>query len=162
MVSLLAKFNWALVLLIMVTPAALLLAQTDQDLNREARVIFETVMSPYCPGRTISNCPSPQADELRVTIKQQLAMGETPENIKEELYAVFGDEMRTVPRARGFALLAWVVPGLVFLAGGWAIVTWMRRTGTDRLEAPESVSVEMDAESEARLKAEIAELESLT
>lgn len=154
------KLIWVVLMFVAIAPTTSLLAQTDQPLNRDARDIFETVMSPYCPGRTISNCPSPQADELRATIKQQLAAGETPEDIKEELYAVFGDELRTVPRARGFGLLAWIVPGLGFLAGGWAIVSWMRRTGAYRLEAARSASVELDAESDARLKAAMAELES--
>jgi cytochrome c-type biogenesis protein CcmH len=136
-------------------------AQTGEALNRDAREIFETVLSPYCPGRTISNCPSPQADELRANIKQQLASGETPADIKEELYAVFGEELRTVPRAQGIGLLAWIVPGLGFLFGGLAIVTWMRRTRIHQDGAAVSTPLKLDPDADARLQAEMAELESL-
>jgi len=132
-------------------------AQTEDALSRNAREIFETVLSPYCPGRTISNCPSPQADELRADIRQQLAAGESPEEVKEDLYEVFGDELRTVPRAAGFGLLAWVVPGLAFLVGGWAILAWARRTRDLRPAAAAPTS--LDPESDARLAAEMAELE---
>ena len=135
-------------------------AQTDEAVNREAREIFETVLSPYCPGRTISNCPSPQAEDLRASIKEQLASGASSDEVKEELYAVFGDELRTIPRARGFGLLAWIVPGLGFLGGAWAITIWMRRTKGEQTRAPEPAPIELDPEAESRLKAELAELES--
>jgi cytochrome c-type biogenesis protein CcmH/NrfF len=149
-------------LLVTLTPPSSLLAQTDETVNREARIIFETVMSPYCPGRTISNCPSPQADVLKTEIKEKLASGQAADDIKEELYASFGDDLRTVPRAKGFGLLAWVVPGLGFLAGGWAIAVWMNRTKTPQQTASDPVEIALDPESLARLDAEMNELESLT
>lgn len=134
-------------------------AQVEDSVARAARQIFETVMSPYCPGRTISNCPSPQADELRDVITQKIAAGEEPEAIKEELYAIFGDELRTVPRARGFGLLAWFVPALAFLAGVWWIAGWLRGARAVSVGPLEPEVLELDAESDARIKAEMAELE---
>ena len=158
----LARSTWLLVLLAGVAQAAPLKAQTDEALNREARIIFETVLSPYCPGRTISNCPSPQAEVLRTDIKEQLASGKTPEEIKEELYATFGDELRTIPRARGFGLLAWIVPGLAFLAGGWAIAVWIGRTRARQSNSSEPTTAELDPETQARLDDELKELDALT
>ncbi len=161
-VEMFAGFGWVLALFVILAPVSSVTAQTEDDLNREARDIFETVLSPYCPGRTISNCPSPQAEELRTAIKQQLADGEASEDIKEELYAVFGDELRTIPRARGFGLLAWIVPGLAFLMGGWLILTWMGRTRPDGHVPPAPTSMDLDAATQARLDAEMKELESMT
>jgi cytochrome c-type biogenesis protein CcmH len=163
----LARWLWTVLFCTVVAPTASLFAQTgqvqtDEAVNRDARIIFETVMSPYCPGRTISNCPSPQADELRVVIKEKLASGQTADDVKEELYSTFGDDLRTVPRARGFGLLAWVVPGIGFLAGGWAIVVWMGRTRRPRTLASESVGMDLDPATQARLDAELNELDSLT
>jgi cytochrome c-type biogenesis protein CcmH len=138
--------------------ATSLAAQTGTDVNRDAREIFETVLSPYCPGRTISNCPSPQADELRANIRAKLASGETPEEVKDELYAVFGDELRTIPRAQGFGLLAWLVPGLAFVIGGWAVLAWVRRI-KDSTSSPTEAAAPIDPEANARLEAEMAELD---
>ena len=153
---------WLVVLFAALGQASSSPAQTDAALNREARIIFETVMSPYCPGRTISNCPAPQSDELRVIIKQQLASGETPDEVKEKLYATFGDDLRTVPRATGFGLLAWIVPGLGFLAGTWAIVVWMRRTRIHEHAASVPSDLDIDPDIQARLDAEMEELDSIT
>ncbi|MFC1639982.1 cytochrome c-type biogenesis protein CcmH [Gemmatimonadota bacterium] len=163
----LAKLSWLVFLVVAAAPLSSLFAQTgeaqnDAELNREARIIFETVLSPYCPGRTISNCPSPQAEELRTEIKEKLAAGQAADEVKEELYATFGDDLRTVPRARGFGLLAWIVPGIGFLAGGWAIAAWMGRTRTPDTQASEPMAVDLDPETQARLDAEMSELESMT
>ena len=158
----LSKLVCSVVVLLLSASAASVSAQTSEAIDRDARQIFETVLSPYCPGRTISNCPSPQADELRASIRRQLAAGDTPEEVKEELYAVFGDALRTVPRARGFGLLAWFVPGLAFLAGGWGEVRWARRARSETRETEPSDQATLDPESDARLQAEMAELESLT
>jgi cytochrome c-type biogenesis protein CcmH len=152
-------FSRSIFLLVPSLLATQVVAQTEMQLERDAREIFETVLSPYCPGRTISNCPSPQADELRHDIKQQLAAGETPEEVKEELYTVFGDELRTIPRAQGFGLLAWVVPGMAFALGGWAVIAWVRRSKTAQRTATEPEVAQIDPELDARLAAEMAELD---
>jgi len=137
-------------------------SQSQEVIDRAAREIFETVLSPYCPGRTISNCPSPEADDLRSSIKNELAEGRAPEQVKEELYAVFGDELRTIPRARGFGLLAWLVPGAVFLGGGLAAIRWIRFSRNDEPNSGKTNDPELDSDLEERLKAEMAELESRT
>ncbi len=154
-----AKFACRFFLLVLCLLATSTVAQSDDAVNGAAREIFETVLSPYCPGRTISNCPSPQADLLRASIRRQLAAGETPNEVKEELYAVYGEELRTVPRATGFGLLAWIVPGLAFVVGGWVILTWVRRTRTLQSATSGSESIRLDAEANDRIAAEMAELE---
>jgi len=147
---------------VVVFPTPSLIAQAGESVDRDARIIFETVLSPYCPGRTISNCPSPQADVLRNEIKDKLASGQAPADIKDELYETFGDELRTVPRARGIGLLAWVVPGIAFLTGGSAIALWMLRTSASRSAVPEARSSVLNPDAQARLEAELNELDSLT
>jgi cytochrome c-type biogenesis protein CcmH/NrfF len=97
----------------------------DPQVEQEASELFNKVMSPFCPGRTIANCPSPQAAELQVSIKEKLSEGESPEQIEAELYATFGDDIRAIPRARGFNLLAWVVPGLFFVLGVFVVGRWL-------------------------------------
>ena len=152
-------------LLALVTTPALpcsLRAQEDEWINREARRIFETVMSPYCPGRTIANCPSPEAAELQTAIRRELRSGKAPEEVKEELYATFGDEIRSAPRASGFGLLAWAIPGLALLGGGLGLAAWLRRTRLPQPADASSVPAEIDPVLQARLEKELSDLESIT
>jgi cytochrome c-type biogenesis protein CcmH/NrfF len=85
------------------------------------------LMSPYCPGRTLAECPSPQADTLRVWLIVQEAAGREREEVLAELFERFGDVIRAAPRPEGFGLAAYLVPVLVFLAGGVLVAVVLRR-----------------------------------
>ena len=85
------------------------------------------LMSPYCPGRTLSDCPSPQAQDLRMWIIVQEAAGQSRAEVEEQLYARFGDMIRPAPRAEGFGLAAYAIPVAGFLGGGLLVALFLRR-----------------------------------
>ena len=83
------------------------------------------LMSPFCPGRTLAACPSPQADQLRQWILFQAAAGQTQEQIEEILYARFGDVVLSTPRAEGgWGISTYAIPIAGFLLG-LGFVAWM-------------------------------------
>ena len=135
---------------------------TQQEVDQKAGRLFDQVMSPFCPGRTLSNCPSPQADVLRDGIKERIRAGAAADDIWEELYAAYGDQVRSVPRASGFNLLAWVIPGLFFALGTLIVLLWARPRWKRVTEARADDESQLDPELEARLRSEMAELESVT
>jgi cytochrome c-type biogenesis protein CcmH/NrfF len=82
-----------------------------------ASEIFDTVMSPYCPGLTLSACPSDKARELRSEIEQWVGQGETKTMIVQKLSARYGEEIYGTPQMEGFGLIGWFAPALfIFLA----------------------------------------------
>lgn len=85
------------------------------------------VMSPYCPGRALSDCPSPQAAELRQWIVEQENAGVSRSEVEQELFREFGDQLLQAPRAEGIGLMAYLVPALAFAAGGALVVFFLRR-----------------------------------
>jgi len=85
------------------------------------------MMSPFCPGRTLSNCPSPQADSLRMWILVQESTGRTRADVEEELYERYGDIILAAPRAEGIGIAAYAVPVVAFLGGGGLILFLLRR-----------------------------------
>ena len=85
------------------------------------------LMSPYCPGRTLADCPSSKADDLRLWIYEQEAQGRTRSDVEQDLIAQFGEAMRGAPRAKGFGLAAYWIPALLFLLGGWIAMQFLRR-----------------------------------
>ena len=133
----------------------------QQEVDQHAGRLFNQVMSPFCPGRTLTNCPSPQADILRDGIKERIRAGATDDQIWDELYAAYGDQVRSVPRAVGFNLLAWIIPGLFFALGALLLIRWMRPRWRSTPAAP-LPEQELDPELEARLQSEMAELRSVT
>jgi cytochrome c-type biogenesis protein CcmH len=129
----------------------------DQAVDTKANELYDEVMSPFCPGRTLANCPSPQAAQLREQIRQQLTAGSTDEQIKAELYEAYGEVVLGAPRKEGFGLLAYVLPAFFIVAGALVLVAWI--TSMKRTPATRAVVVDdLDSQSQARLESELSQL----
>ncbi len=85
------------------------------------------LMSPYCPGRTVSSCPSPQAAELVQWIVSQEAAGSTREEVLAILIERFGEEILAAPPAKGVNLWIYILPILGFVVGGGLAAYALRR-----------------------------------
>jgi len=99
----------------------------DEDVLGEARQIYNQIMSPYCPGQTLSNCGSGAAEALRGQIRERLAAGESQEEIIQSLVVEFGEDVLAEPPKKGFASLVWLGPIFLLLAGGVVVVVYVRR-----------------------------------
>ena len=96
------------------------------------------LMSPFCPGRTLTDCPSPQAQELRAWITEQERQGRPQAEVEEQLFRLYGDVILAAPRAEGWGLTAYGVPVAAFLAGGVVLAVFLRRQAAAARAAPES------------------------
>lgn len=103
------------------------LAQNNSEqIEQQANQVYNSIMSPYCPGRLLTNCPSSAATELKQKIKDSLIAGASADSIIEDMVKTFGPEARAVPQNAGFGRLAWLVP-VAFLAFGMLIIFfWLR------------------------------------
>jgi len=125
----------------------------DQAIDTKAQELYDEVMSPFCPGRLLANCPSSQAADLRDRIREQLAAGEAKEDVIDGLYAIWGEEVLGARRNA----IAWLVPVAVIALAGLLLVAWLR--GTSRRHAARTdVPAPIDAESARRLEAELSSL----
>lgn len=81
------------------------------------------LMSPYCPGRTIATCPSPQARKLEDHILEQAQQGKSRVEIETALASRFPDIRGYVGRPEiiyGTAVIALVaILGLILVARRW-------------------------------------------
>ena len=118
--------------------------------------MVDTLMSPYCPGRTLRSCPSPQAGDLIVWIEDQEGQGRGSEEVYAQLLSEFGDEIRQAPTATGFGATAYAIPVLAFLAGGALVAVFLRRQGGSDDEAvPAAVAPAVDPELERLVDEEL-------
>ena len=92
-----------------------------------AYALADEIMSPFCPGRTLDDCPSPQAESLRLWLIVQEAAGRSRDDVLAQLYERYGDVIRPAPRAEGIGITAYVFPALVFVAGGILVAWYLRR-----------------------------------
>lgn len=88
-----------------------------------ANDVSAQIMSPYCPGVTLHDCPSDAAIELRDRIEAMAEQGMGTAEIIAVLEREYGEAIRAVPPASGSGLLAWLFPIVAALAG--AALGWM-------------------------------------
>jgi cytochrome c-type biogenesis protein CcmH/NrfF len=98
----------------------------DEEAGWSYRMAGE-LMSPFCPGRALSDCPSPNAAEMRQWIVAQEEAGVPPEVVEEQLFEAWGDELRQAPKAEGLGLLAYGIPLVAGLLGAAVVVVFLRR-----------------------------------
>jgi cytochrome c-type biogenesis protein CcmH/NrfF len=118
-----------------------------------SRELERELMSPYCPGRSLVECPSPQATELRMWIQAQEHAGVPREEVEARLYEEFGDTLRHAPRAEGWGLWAYLTPALFVLAGGVVVFWFLGRGG--RPDAPPPPPSQRNPELEREVDREL-------
>lgn len=114
------------------------------------------MMSPFCPGRTLAECPSGSADSLRAWILMQEASGRSRASVEEELLERYGDQILAAPRAEGFGIAAYAVPVVAFLLGGALVVFVLRRMTRGGDGTPPSTATALDPEMERLVDEELA------
>lgn len=136
----------------------------------EWRDVANELMSPACPGRTLLNCTSGQAEQLRELIRQKIAKGESKSAIIHYFVDTYGEEILAAPPKKGFALAAWLLPLFVVLNGVGLIMVltfrWTRNRARVEFDAPlppddstTSVAIETDPYRQ-RLQRELDEMDA--
>lgn len=128
---------------------------------RKTQTISETIMSPYCPGRTLSSCPSDKARNLRNEISAFFERGYTEDAVLRQLTAKYGSTIRGEPESQGYWILAWVTPFLVIILFILAIHLLIRKyllkskgetTARNTDKTNNKLTAELEAELINRLK----------
>lgn len=134
----------------------------EPALSTETRAIADRaqgrIRSPFCPGLMLEVCPSPDAADLRDTIRVWADKGVTADSIVALVVAQYGEEYRGYPQTEGKGWLAWLVPPGAILLGILAIAAalkHLRRSG----EARELPVTEADAEEVRRALREMEDAE---
>ena len=151
------RYLIALAFVIALAPAA---AAAPEDV---ANRLSNEIMSPFCPGVTLHDCPSKEADDLRAQIRDWSAAGWSEDQIITELTQEYGPGISATPPDDGGALGAWALPALVAAGGllfaGALARRWTKARDEDRereeLEARRRER-ELGPEQRERLAAELA------
>lgn len=127
--------------------------EADSRVSAEAYRVAREIMSPFCPGMTLAECPSGKAADLRREITVRLGAGESRAVIVERLVERYGEQVRGEPAARGIALSLWIVPAVV----GLVLIGTLRMT-TGRRTAPEPLPItDRDVTDNAALQQRLTE-----
>ena len=80
-----------------------------------------------CSNLTIKNCTCGKADRVRADVAARLSRGQTPEEVLKAYVDEYGEQILAAPTAKGFNLVAWVLPFAAVLAGASLLIVVLRR-----------------------------------
>ncbi len=137
-------------------PAALGTAATPvtEDAVREIAAQLRCVV---CQSLSVADSPSETAHQMREIIRERLAAGETPEQIKAYFVEKYGLWILLAPPRQGFSLLVWVVP-FAGLLGGLVLVALVVRRWTRARAAPVEARP-VDEAMRRRIRRELADMD---
>lgn len=99
----------------------------DPAQERAAKQLMETVRCLVCQGQSIADSDAEMASDMRSMIRERIARGEKPEDIRRWLVERYGDWVTYAPPTRGSALILWMLPLLLLLVGGVLAAGRIRR-----------------------------------
>lgn len=108
-----------------------------------------------CQSLSVADSPSETAHQMKDIIRERLAAGETPEQVKAYFVDKYGLWILLSPPRQGFNLLVWVVP-FAGLAAGLVLVLVLARRWSRRAAAVPEVA-RPDAAMRERILREMAE-----
>lgn len=133
--------------------------ERSEALDRQATTIYQQVFSPFCPGRSLNDCPSSKAGELKDEMRAELEAGKSPEVILNEVFQKYGDQYRAVPQFSGVGVLVWLVPiGFVAIGLAVAVGVSISRKKTASALVPSSKPA-LSADQERRIQEELSKLD---
>ena len=119
-------------------------------LARRAHDFAEQNMSPFCPGRTLADCPSPSAKALRDRVRRMMATGLTETDIAAQLRREFGDVVLPMPDSP----FVWVFPTLLIASGAILLgVVLVRLRRSERALATPRIDADLERELDEELRA---------
>jgi cytochrome c-type biogenesis protein CcmH/NrfF len=110
--------------------------------------ISNDVMSPFCDGVTLHDCPSAEADELRREIETWARSGMSERAILKRLEREYG-----VVRGAPDNAAAWLFPALAVLVGAVCVLVLSRRWAKRSHGTPARISPEERQRIDAELGA---------
>lgn len=115
------------------------------ELERRTSELAAELRCPVCQGVSVEDSPTELARQMRAVVREQLAAGRTPDEVRQYFVDKYGEWILLEPKASGFNLVVYILPWLALLAGLALILftvrRWTRAASADAApETPASAS----------------------
>lgn len=93
------------------------LSPNDSALDALTTTVASELRCPVCQGLSIQASPSELSQQMRALVKEQLASGKSPDEVKAYFVSKYGEWILLSPPAHGFNLTVYALPALLLVAG---------------------------------------------
>ena len=99
------------------------------DPRQEAQAVrlMDTIRCVVCQGQPVSGSNADLAGDMRRLIRERIAAGDSPEQVRAWLVGRYGDWVSFKPQVRPATMPLWLVPLLALLGGGWLVSRRLKR-----------------------------------
>lgn len=99
----------------------------DARQEDKALALMDSIRCVVCQGQPISGSNAGLAGDMRRTIRERIAAGETPEQVRAWLISRYGDWVSFKPEVKPVTAPLWLIPLLALLGGGWLVSRRIKR-----------------------------------
>ena len=91
----------------------------DPAQEADARALMETLRCLVCQGQSIADSDADMAAEMRALVRQRIAGGERPRQVRDWLIARYGDYVSYDPPLSAATVPLWLAPLVLLAVGAW-------------------------------------------
>jgi cytochrome c biogenesis protein CcmG, thiol:disulfide interchange protein DsbE len=136
------------------SPLAAVSTVDDPSLDARTREVAVTLRCPACEDVSIADSPADLARDMRTVVREQLAAGATPDQVRRYFVARYGEWVLLTPRLGAHTAALWVVPPLGLAAALIVLAIAVRRWS----RVPRAVGKAVDTpDTQAELEADWAD-----
>jgi cytochrome c-type biogenesis protein CcmH len=102
----------------------------DPRQEAQAKALMEELRCLVCQGQSIADSDAELAGDMRAMVRQRIASGENPEEVRAWLIQRYGNWVSYRPPVEPVTWPLWAAPVLLLLAGAWMLrKRFVRRRG---------------------------------
>lgn len=135
-----------LVLLALAWPLAAGATAMDRDTLADpaqeaaARSLMNEIRCLVCQGESIADSNADYAADLRRLVRERVAAGDTPQQVRDYMVARYGDSILLKPPVKPVTWVLWAAPALFLGAGLLLALRLFRQARPGKDDAPEARS----------------------
>lgn len=103
---------------------------SDSALDARTKALSAELRCPVCQGLSLADSPSELSMQMKQVVRDQLAAGKSPEEVKAYFVSKYGEWILLEPKPRGMNLAVYLLPLFLLVGGGGLIVVMVRKWTT--------------------------------
>jgi cytochrome c-type biogenesis protein CcmH len=99
---------------------------SDPVKEKQAVELMDTMRCVVCQGQPISGSDAEMAGDMRRIIRERIAAGDQPDDVRAWLVSRYGDFVSFKPEVKPATLPLWLLPLAALLGGLWLVLSRLK------------------------------------